>query len=95
MAKDNGVREVYVHAFLDGRDVPPRSAETYLALLEEKAGEIGVGRIASITGRYWAMDRDNRWDRVDKAYRLLTRVRTPRSGLGALCSLTPKTSRRL
>ncbi|MGI6632893.1 MAG: 2,3-bisphosphoglycerate-independent phosphoglycerate mutase [Bacillota bacterium] len=73
MAKDNGVREVYVHAFLDGRDVPPRSAETYLALLEEKAGEIGVGRIASITGRYWAMDRDNRWDRVDKAYRLLTR----------------------
>lgn len=71
MAKDNGVERAYVHAFLDGRDVPPRSAETYLGLLEDKIADLGAGHIASVTGRYWAMDRDKRWDRVQKAYRLL------------------------
>ena len=68
LAKKNDIKEVYVHAFLDGRDVPPQSAEPYLAELEEKCKEIGVGRIATISGRYYAMDRDTNWDREQKAY---------------------------
>ncbi len=68
MAKKNGVSDVYVHCFLDGRDVPPSSAKEYLAQLEDKLKEIGVGKIATIMGRYYAMDRDNRWERVEKAY---------------------------
>lgn len=72
LAKKHGVQQVYVHAFLDGRDVPPKSARQYLAELEDKMKEIGVGQIATISGRYYAMDRDKRWDRVEKAYRALT-----------------------
>ncbi len=68
MAKREGVGEVYVHAFLDGRDVPPQSAGPFLKELEEKCAEIGVGKIATVSGRYYAMDRDNRWDREQKAY---------------------------
>ncbi|MBQ7792600.1 MAG: 2,3-bisphosphoglycerate-independent phosphoglycerate mutase [Clostridia bacterium] len=68
MAKKNEIRDVYVHCFLDGRDVPPSSAKEYLAQLEDKLSEIGVGKIATIMGRYYAMDRDNRWERVEKAY---------------------------
>lgn len=68
MAKKNGVENVYVHALLDGRDVPPSSAVDYLAELEAKIKEIGVGKIASVMGRFYAMDRDNIWDRVEKAY---------------------------
>lgn len=68
MAKKNGVENVYVHALLDGRDVPPASAVDYLAELENKIKEIGVGKIASVMGRFYAMDRDNIWDRVEKAY---------------------------
>ena len=68
LAKKRGLEQVYVHALLDGRDVPPSSAKDYLAELEEKIKEIGVGRIATIMGRYYAMDRDNRWERVQKAY---------------------------
>ncbi len=68
LAKQEGVEKVYVHAFLDGRDVPPSSAAEYLEELEEKLKEIGVGKIATISGRYYAMDRDKRWDRVQKAY---------------------------
>lgn len=68
MAKKNGVENVFVHALLDGRDVPPSSAVDYLAELEAKMQEIGVGRIASVMGRFYAMDRDNIWDRVEKAY---------------------------
>ena len=68
MAKDKGLEKVFVHAFLDGRDVPPASAKAYLVELEEKMQEIGVGKIATISGRYYAMDRDNRWDRVEKAF---------------------------
>ena len=68
MAKNNGVENVYVHALLDGRDVAPASAVEYLAELEDKMAEIGVGKIATISGRYYAMDRDNAWDRVEKAY---------------------------
>lgn len=68
MAKKNGVENVYVHAFLDGRDTPPASGKDYVAELEAKMAEIGVGKIASLSGRYYAMDRDNNWDRVKMAY---------------------------
>ena len=68
MARAHGLVKVYVHAFLDGRDTPPQSAREYLCTLEAAMGEIGVGRIASVSGRYYAMDRDNRWERVRKAY---------------------------
>ena len=67
MAKDHGLTEVYVHAFLDGRDVPPTSAKEYLADLEAEIEKIGVGKIATISGRYFAMDRDKRWDRVEES----------------------------
>jgi len=71
MAKEHGLERAFVHAFLDGRDVPPSSAHEYLADLEEQIEQIGIGRVASISGRYYAMDRDRRWDRVEKAYRAL------------------------
>lgn len=68
LAKKSGVKKVYIHAFLDGRDVPPSSALEYITALEKKAAEIGVGRIATVAGRYYAMDRDKRWERTVKAY---------------------------
>ena len=68
MVKDMGATEVYVHAIMDGRDVPPDSGKGYIDELQAKLDELGVGKIASISGRYYAMDRDNRWDRVEKAY---------------------------
>lgn len=68
MAKDAGLTEVYVHCFMDGRDVPPSSGKDYVEELIAKMEEIGVGRIATVMGRYYAMDRDNRWERVGKAY---------------------------
>ena len=68
MAKANGLTKVYVHAFLDGRDTPPSSGLGYIKELEAKMAEIGVGKIATISGRYYAMDRDNRWERVQLAY---------------------------
>ncbi|MCI6649538.1 MAG: 2,3-bisphosphoglycerate-independent phosphoglycerate mutase [Lachnospiraceae bacterium] len=73
MAKRQGVENVYVHCFLDGRDTSPTAGKDYIAELEEKMKEIGVGKIATISGRYYAMDRDNRWDRIEKAYRALTK----------------------
>ena len=72
MAQMIGVKEVCIHAFMDGRDTPPRSGSKYLQELEDELTSIGLGRVASVTGRYWAMDRDNRWDRVEKAYLALT-----------------------
>lgn len=72
LAKNHGLTEVYIHAFLDGRDVPPSSAADYLKELESKITEIGVGTIATVSGRYYAMDRDKRWDRLEKAYMALT-----------------------
>jgi 2,3-bisphosphoglycerate-independent phosphoglycerate mutase len=72
MAAKHGVKNIYVHAFLDGRDTPPRSATPSLQKLEQKMRELGVGRIASIIGRYYPMDRDRRWQRVKDAYDLLT-----------------------
>ncbi len=73
LAKRNGLKKVYVHCFLDGRDTPPASGKDFVAQLEEKMKEIGVGEVASVTGRYYAMDRDNNYDRVQKAYAALTR----------------------
>lgn len=71
-AKEAGVQRVYVHAFLDGRDVPPSSAPTYVHALETYMAELSFGEIASMSGRYYAMDRDKRWERVEKAYDVLT-----------------------
>jgi len=72
MAKRKGIAQVAVHAFLDGRDVPPQCAVTYLEQLEAYMQKIGLGRIATISGRYYAMDRDKRWERVQKAYDAMT-----------------------
>lgn len=72
LAKREGLEKVFVHCFLDGRDVPPDSAKGYVEELEAKLTEIGVGKIATVMGRYYAMDRDNRWDRVQKAYEAMT-----------------------
>lgn len=72
LAKKNDLKDVYVHCFLDGRDVPPTSAKKYLEELEEKIDEIGVGEIATISGRYYAMDRDKRWERTKLSYDALT-----------------------
>lgn len=68
MAKRQGVQKVYVHALLDGRDVPPSSGKEYVRACVAKMEEIGIGKIATVMGRYYAMDRDNRWERVEKAY---------------------------
>ena len=72
MAKQKGIRRVAVHAFLDGRDVPPQCAVTYLEQLDAYMKEIGLGTIATVAGRYYAMDRDKRWERVQKAYDAMT-----------------------
>ncbi|SFR57292.1 phosphoglycerate mutase [Marinobacter daqiaonensis] len=72
LAAHRGARRVYIHAFLDGRDMPPRSARPSLEKADARMKSLGVGRVASIVGRYFAMDRDNRWDRVEQAYNLLT-----------------------
>ena len=72
MAKREGLKKVYVHCFLDGRDTPPASGKEFVEQLEAKMKEIGVGEIGVISGRYYAMDRDNRWDRVELAYKALT-----------------------
>jgi len=77
MAVKRGCDRVYVHAFLDGRDTPPRSAGPSLELLEQAMEKSGGGRLATMVGRYYAMDRDNRWERVSKAYDLLTGVEAP------------------
>ncbi len=73
LAAKRGLTKIYLHAFLDGRDVPPKSASSSIELLDAKFAALGVGRIASITGRFYAMDRDNRWDRVKKAYDLIAK----------------------
>ncbi len=72
MAAQRGCERIYMHAFLDGRDVPPKSAAPSLEAMDAVMAESGKGRIASITGRYYAMDRDNRWERVQSAYDMLT-----------------------
>ncbi|MET0624279.1 MAG: 2,3-bisphosphoglycerate-independent phosphoglycerate mutase [Pyrinomonadaceae bacterium] len=77
MAKERGLAKAYVHCFLDGRDTPPSSAHLYVKALQNRIAEIGFGEIASLCGRYYAMDRDNRWERTRRAYDLLV------SGVGA------------
>ncbi len=86
-AKEDGLTEVYLHAFTDGRDTPPSSGLGYVKQVEKNMQEIGVGKIASVCGRFWAMDRDNRWERVQKAYDMLTgraAVATATSGPAAV-----------
>lgn len=73
LAKRNGLEKVYVHCFLDGRDTPPSSGKGYVAELENKMKELGIGKVASVMGRYYAMDRDKNWDRVKLAYDALTK----------------------
>ena len=73
MAKNEGLKKVYVHFFLDGRDTPPASGKGYIQQLQAKMDELGVGEIGVVSGRYYAMDRDNRWDRVELAYNALTK----------------------
>ena len=68
MAKEQGLKKVYVHCFLDGRDVPPTSGKSYVEQLQAKIQELGIGEIATVMGRYYAMDRDKRWDRLQRAY---------------------------
>ncbi len=68
LAKRSGLKKVYIHAFLDGRDVAPTSGADFIEALQDKCDKIGVGKIATVMGRYYAMDRDNRWERVEKAY---------------------------
>ena len=87
MAARRGLKKIYMHAFLDGRDVPPQSAAASLKLLEDKFAAVGVGRIVSIVGRFYAMDRDSRWERVESAYKLIAQgkaeyvVNSPLEGL--------------
>jgi len=78
-AKAEAIEKVYVHAFLDGRDVPPKSALTYIAELEDYMEEIGKGSLASVHGRYYAMDRDKNWERIQKAYDILTEAKGRRA----------------
>ncbi len=73
LAKKEGLEKVYVHCFLDGRDTPPASGKGYVEELEEKMKEIGVGKVATVMGRYYVMDRDNRWDRVELAYKAMVK----------------------
>lgn len=78
MAKDRAVKQVFLHPLLDGRDVPPQSAQEYILWLENKCQDIGVGRIATIGGRYYGMDRDQRWQRTELAYKAMVFGQGPR-----------------
>ncbi len=80
LAKKNGLEKVYVHGFMDGRDTPPESGKGYVEQLEAKMKELGVGKIASLSGRYYAMDRDNNYDRVVKAYDAMTKGEGNKAG---------------
>lgn len=82
MAAEQGVKQVYIHAFLDGRDTPPVSAVPFLAALEDKIKAVGIGKIASISGRFYGMDRDKRWDRIEPAYNMIV------DGIGAFTEAT-------
>ena len=87
MAAHAGLKKIYLHAFLDGRDTPPKSASHSLKLLQAKCDELGAGQIASLIGRYYAMDRDNRWERVQSAYQLLTQGSAEFNAADALSGL--------
>lgn len=83
MAKDNGINKIAIHLFTDGRDVPPQSASSYVKILEDKIREFGVGVIASVSGRFYAMDRDKNWDRLEKATDVIFK------GQGEICEIDP------
>ncbi|MBL1277336.1 MAG: 2,3-bisphosphoglycerate-independent phosphoglycerate mutase [Ectothiorhodospiraceae bacterium] len=87
LAVDRGAKHVYLHAFLDGRDTPPRSAETYIRTMQENFDQLGGGRFASIIGRYYAMDRDHRWPRVQAAYDLITQGKSEHEAPNAQSAL--------
>ena len=82
-AKKHGIEKLFVHAFMDGRDTPPQSGSFYLKKLEDKMNEIGLGVIASVSGRYYAMDRDKNWERLEKAEEAIV------LGLGEVCEINP------
>ena len=84
LAAAKGATKIYLHGFLDGRDTPPRSALSSLRAAEEIIEQLGVGQLATITGRYWAMDRDQRWDRLEKSYRLLCMGNAEHSAASAI-----------
>ncbi len=79
MARAEGVVEVFVHAFLDGRDTPPESGVDFAGQLQQKMRTLGAGRLATLSGRYWAMDRDRRWDRIERAFRAMVLGEGPRA----------------
>ncbi|MGA1206069.1 MAG: 2,3-bisphosphoglycerate-independent phosphoglycerate mutase [Opitutales bacterium] len=83
LAKAEGLKDVFIHCFTDGRDTPPKSGMGFIQQLEAKCAEIGIGKVASVSGRFWAMDRDLRWDRVQKAYDCLTGRVVERSAASA------------
>ena len=87
MAKEKGIKKVYLHAFLDGRDTPPRSAEEPIKKAENLLKELNIGYIASVSGRYYAMDRDNRWERVEKSYNAIVNGQTETTANSALEAL--------
>ena len=92
-ARELGLARVFIHAFMDGRDTPPESGRGHLQALEQQLKEIGVGRIATVCGRYWAMDRDKRWDRVHKAFDALVRgagVKAPSADAAIAASYAAK-----
>ena len=93
LAAKRGLDKIYLHAFLDGRDVPPKSAMASLELLEAKFAALGVGRTVSIVGRFYAMDRDNRWDRVKQGYDLIAKGEAEFSADSALIALEAAYSR--
>ncbi len=88
LAKKNGLERVYVHCFLDGRDVPPSSGADYVEALEKEMARIGVGKVGTVMGRFYAMDRDNRWERVSKAYEAMV------LGQGESCTSAPAAIRK-
>lgn len=87
LASQRGLKKIYLHAFLDGRDVPPKSATEFIQQIEAKFAELGTGQFASITGRFYAMDRDNRWERVEQAYNLIVLGQTDYSAQSAMQGL--------
>lgn len=87
LAVERGAKKVYLHAFLDGRDTPPKSAAESIQLMQQEFDELGVGRFASIIGRYYAMDRDHRWPRIQAAYDLITGCKTEYTAADAMAGL--------
>src|SRR5215468_11207679 len=87
MARQEKVEKVFVHCFMDGRDTPPNSGRDYVRRLEQKMRELGIGEIATVVGRYYAMDRDNRWERIEKAYRAMVLGEALHSEISPIVSL--------